>query len=102
MIISFFMLTFSSIQGENKGFLVCKKKMGTSPEALCCFCPAPFKQFVEYVVNLKFDEEPNYAKYISLFDGIIGPNPDIRPINTEGARKVFFEFNYFNILKLCL
>ncbi|KAL0311934.1 UNVERIFIED_CONTAM: Casein kinase-like protein HD16 [Sesamum radiatum] len=50
------------------------------------------RQFVEYVVNLKFDEEPNYAKYISLFDGIVGPNPDIRPINTEGAQKVFLEF----------
>ncbi|KAG6384324.1 hypothetical protein SASPL_155870 [Salvia splendens] len=74
-------------QGENKGFLVCKKKMGTSPEALCCFCPAPFKQFVEFVVNLKFDEEPNYAKYISLFDGIIGPNPDIRPQSTLKPKK---------------
>ncbi|MFQ6639090.1 hypothetical protein Gotur_015186 [Gossypium turneri] len=78
-------LPWQGYQGENKGFLVCKKKMSTSPEALCCFCPAPFKQFVEHVVNLKFDEEPNYAKYISLFDGIVGPNPDIRPINTEGA-----------------
>lgn len=72
---------------------MCKKKMATSPESLCCFCPSPFKQFVEYVVNLKFDEEPNYAKYISLFDGIVGPNPDIRPINTEGAQKVFFELS---------
>lgn len=62
--------------------------MATSPETLCCFCPAPFRQFVEYVVNLKFDEEPNYAKYISLFDGVVGPNPDIRPINTDGAQKV--------------
>lgn len=62
--------------------------MATSPETLCCFCPQPFRQFVEYVVNLKFDEEPNYAKYISLFDGIVGPNPDIRPINTDGAQKV--------------
>lgn len=71
--------------------------MATSPEALCCFCPQPFRQFVEYVVNLKFDEEPNYAKYISLFDGIVGPNPDIRPINTEGAQKVllmFFQLGY--------
>lgn len=79
-------------QGDNKGFLVCKKKMATSPEALCCFCPQPFRQFVEYVVNLKFDEEPNYAKYISLFDGIVGPNPDIRPINTDGAQKVLLMF----------
>lgn len=62
--------------------------MSTSPDALCCFCPIPFRLFVEYVVNLKFDEEPNYAKYISLFDGIVGPNPDIRPLNTEGAQKV--------------
>ena len=62
--------------------------MATSPETLCCFCPQPFRQFVEYVVNLKFDEEPNYAKYISLFDGIVGPNPYIRPINTDGAQKV--------------
>uniref|UniRef100_A0A803NZ61 non-specific serine/threonine protein kinase n=1 Tax=Cannabis sativa TaxID=3483 RepID=A0A803NZ61_CANSA len=81
-------LPWQGYQGDNKGFLVCKKKMATSPENLCCFCPQPFRQFVEYVVNLKFDEEPNYAKYISLFDGIIGPNPDIRPINTEGAQKL--------------
>ncbi|KAF8407093.1 hypothetical protein HHK36_006218 [Tetracentron sinense] len=81
-------LPWQGYQGENKGFLVCKKKMATSPETLCSFCPQPFRQFVEYVVNLKFDEEPNYAKYISLFDGIVGPNPDIRPINTDGAQKV--------------
>lgn len=62
--------------------------MATSPETLCCFCPQPFRQFVDYVVNLKFDEEPSYAKYISLFDGIVGPNPNIRPINTDGAEKV--------------
>lgn len=68
--------------------------MATSPETLCCFCPAPFRQFVEYVVNLKFDEEPNYAKYISLFDGIVGPNPDIRPINTDGAQKVLHSLLY--------
>ncbi|KAF7814226.1 casein kinase 1-like protein HD16 [Senna tora] len=81
-------LPWQGYQGENKGFFVCKKKMGTTPEALCCFCPQPFKLFVEHVVNLKFDEDPNYAKYISLFDGIVGPNPDIRPINTEGAQKL--------------
>ncbi|XP_068636368.1 casein kinase 1-like protein HD16 [Aristolochia californica] len=83
-------LPWQGYQGENKGFLVCKKKMATSPETLCCFCPVPFRQFVEYVVNLKFDEEPNYAKYISLFDGIVGPNPDIRPINTDGAQKLIY------------
>ncbi|CAA0821324.1 Protein kinase family protein [Striga hermonthica] len=87
-------LPWQGYQGENKGFLVCKKKMATSPEALCCFCPAPFRQFVEYIVGLKFDEEPNYAKYISLFDGIVGPNPDIRPINTEGAQKLIYQVGH--------
>uniref|UniRef100_A0A7N0ZXA8 non-specific serine/threonine protein kinase n=1 Tax=Kalanchoe fedtschenkoi TaxID=63787 RepID=A0A7N0ZXA8_KALFE len=83
-------LPWQGYQGENKGFLVCKKKMGTSPEALCCFCPQPFRQFVEHVVNLKFDEQPDYAKYVSLFDGIVSLNPDVRPINTEGAQKLIY------------
>jgi hypothetical protein len=62
--------------------------MATSPEMLCCFCPPPLKQFLEIVVNMKFDEEPNYSKLISLFESLIGPNPAIRPINTDGAQKV--------------
>ncbi|XP_075505197.1 casein kinase 1-like protein HD16 [Primulina tabacum] len=87
-------LPWQGFQGENKGFLVCKKKMATSQEALCCFCPQPFKLFVDYVVNLKFDEEPNYARYISLFDGIVGPNPEIRPINTDGAQKLICQVGH--------
>ncbi|KAL8098940.1 casein kinase 1-like protein HD16 [Apium graveolens] len=87
-------LPWQGYQGENKGFLVCKKKMGTSPEVLCNFIPDSFKLFVEYVVNLKFDEEPNYAKYISLFDGIIAPNPDIRPINTDGAQTLIHQVGH--------
>ncbi|GJM95018.1 hypothetical protein PR202_ga11710 [Eleusine coracana subsp. coracana] len=74
--------------GDNKSFLVCKRKMGTSPENLCGICPQPFKQFLDSVVNMKFDEEPNYSKLISLFNCLIGPNPSSRPINTDGAQKV--------------
>lgn len=84
-------LPWQGYQGDNKSFLVCKKKMGTSPDVLCCFCPPPLKQFVEIVVNMKFDEEPNYSKLISLFDGLIGPNPSIRPINTDGAQKIIYQ-----------
>lgn len=80
-------LPWQGYQGDNKGFLVCKKKMATSPEMLCCFCPQPFKQFLEMVVNMKFDEEPNYGKLVVLFDSILGPNPAVRPINTDGAQK---------------
>lgn len=62
--------------------------MAISPEEICCLCPAPFKHFVEYVVNLKFDEQPDYAKCISLLDAIISPSLVIRPLNTESAMKV--------------
>ncbi|KAJ0960214.1 hypothetical protein J5N97_001957 [Dioscorea zingiberensis] len=66
-----------SRKGDNKSFLVCKKKMATSPEM----------QFLEIVVNMKFDEEPNYSKLISLFEGLIGTNPAVRPLKIDGAQK---------------
>ncbi|KAF0907865.1 hypothetical protein E2562_022269 [Oryza meyeriana var. granulata] len=80
-------LPWQGYQGDTKSFLVCKKKMATSPEMLCCFCPPPFKQFLDIVTNMKFDEEPNYAKLISLFDGLIEV-PASRPIRIDGALKV--------------
>lgn len=79
-----------NLQGDNKSFLVCKKKMATSPELMCCFCPAPFKQFLEAVTNMRFDEEPNYSKLISLFDSLIEPCTPLRPIRIDGALKVVF------------
>ncbi|ONK65042.1 uncharacterized protein A4U43_C07F32880 [Asparagus officinalis] len=81
-------LPWQGYQGDNKSFLVCKKKMATSPELLCCFCPSPFKNFLEIVTNMKFDEEPNYSKLISLFDSLIEPCTPLRPIRIDGALKV--------------
>ncbi|KAI7735410.1 hypothetical protein M8C21_033011, partial [Ambrosia artemisiifolia] len=81
-------LPWQGYQGDNKSFLVCKKKMATSPEMMCCFCPAPFKHFLEAVTNLKFDEEPNYSKLISLFESLIEPVTSLRPIRIDGALKV--------------
>ncbi|KAL4325535.1 hypothetical protein GQ457_11G010370 [Hibiscus cannabinus] len=81
-------LPWQGYQGDNKSFLVCKKKMSTSPELMCCFCPAPFKQFLEVVTNMKFDEEPNYAKLISIFESLIEPCTALRPIRIDGALKV--------------
>ena len=49
-------LPWQGYQGDNKGFLVCKKKMATSAEVLCRYVPAAFKTFMEAVINLKFDE----------------------------------------------
>ncbi|RVW47564.1 Casein kinase 1-like protein HD16 [Vitis vinifera] len=81
-------LPWQGFIGENKGFLVCKKKMATSPEMLCCLCPPPFQQFLEMVTNMRFDEEPNYIKLISLFDNSIGSIASLRPIRIDGALKV--------------
>lgn len=47
---------------------------------------------------MKFDEEPNYSKLISLFDSMLGPNPALRPINTEGAQKVMMMVLFRDIL----
>ncbi|KAF4351145.1 hypothetical protein F8388_004675 [Cannabis sativa] len=80
-------IALNDMQGENKSFLVCKKKMAISPELMCCFCPTPFKQFLEAITNMKFDEEPNYAKLISYFDSLIEPIVPLRPIRIHGALK---------------
>ncbi|MCL7039950.1 hypothetical protein MKW94_010888 [Papaver nudicaule] len=81
-------LPWQGYQGDNKSFLVSKKKMATSSELLCCFCPPPFKLFLEIVTNMKFDEEPNYMKLIALFDTLIEPCTPLRPIRIDGALKV--------------
>nr|XP_040246029.1 casein kinase 1-like protein HD16 [Aegilops tauschii subsp. strangulata] len=80
-------LPWQDCQGDNKSFLVCKKKMETSPEVLCRSYPAPFKHFLEMVTTMKFEEEPKYQKLISLFDDLI-ERPASRPIRIDGALEV--------------
>ncbi|KAK2417061.1 casein kinase protein HD16 [Trifolium repens] len=81
-------LPLQGYQGDNKSFLVCKKTMSTSTELMCCFCSAPFKLFIEAITNMRFDEEPNYSKLVSLFDSQIEPCTPLRPISIDGALKV--------------
>ncbi|KAK9908618.1 hypothetical protein WJX75_000528 [Coccomyxa subellipsoidea] len=80
-------LPWQGYQGDNKGFLVCKKKMATSADLLCRYTPPAFRQFTEAVVNLKFDEEPKYTAYVALFEPLCGPGPQ-RPILLEEKPKV--------------
>lgn len=79
-------LPWQGYQGDNKGFLVCKKKMATSPEVLCRYSPPAFRRFTEAVINLKFDDEPKYSAYMSLFEPLCGPPGPSRPlmIGTDG------------------
>lgn len=46
---------------------------------------------------MKFDEEPNYSKLISLFECLIGSDPAIRPVNTDGAQKVILTHFLFSL-----
>ena len=80
-------LPWQGYQGDNKGYLVCKKKMNTSAHDLCKFCPQGFRQFTEAVINLKFDEDPKYSYYVSLLEPLCGPAPN-RPVRLEGLVKV--------------
>ena len=59
-------------QGENKGFMVCKTKMGTSAEQLCRAVSEPFRIFTDAVISLSFEEEPAYAALRALFEPLLG------------------------------
>ena len=61
--------------------------MATSADLLCKYAPPAFRQFTEAVVNLKFDEEPKYTAYVSLFEPLCGPGP-ARPILLEEKARV--------------
>lgn len=67
---------------------MCKQKMGNSSEMLSSSLPSVFREFLDCAFLLKFDEEPDYARYISIFDGIVDPDPSTRPIITKSAEKV--------------
>jgi serine/threonine protein kinase len=81
-------LPWQGFQGEHKGFLVCKKKMSLSPDALCSELPDPFRQFLQAVMNLRFDEEPAYQEMAQLFEPLISHDPNNRPLNTNGMERV--------------
>lgn len=70
------------MQGENKGFMVAKTKMGTSLDRLCNRFSPPFKQFLEYAISLSYKEEPNYRACQALFEPLLGP-PHSRPVAVD-------------------
>jgi len=81
-------LPWQGYQGENKGYLVCRKKMQTSADQLCRYCPPAFKQFTEAVINTKFDEEPKYALYRHWFLQLTQSAPAARPLYLDGLALV--------------
>jgi len=80
-------LPWQGYQGENKGYLVCKKKMATSAESLCRYSPPCFRQYMEAVINMKFDEEPKYAQLAGLFNDLITASPEL-PIDVKKGQAI--------------
>ena len=78
---------FLGVQGEDKGFQVCRKKMATSAEVLCNYNPPEFCKFTEAVLEMKFDEDPKYAALIALFEPILAGCVH-KPICVDSAIKV--------------
>lgn len=52
---------------DNKLEKIAEKKKEIPLEQLCKDLPSEFSQFLTSVRNLKFDEQPNYSEYRSLF-----------------------------------
>lgn len=78
--------TLLCAQGQNKGYWVARKKMATSAEMLCRLTQTAFREFTDSVMNAKFEEEPNYARYIAMFEPLV--NVPERPLVVENALKV--------------
>lgn len=70
------------MQGENKGFMVCKTKMGTSAEQLCRMVSEPFRRFTDAVISLSFEEAPAYSALRAVFEPLLGPAA-MRPIAVD-------------------
>jgi len=49
---------------------VLQMKVETTVDELCEGCPGQFKQYMNYVRNLSFDQKPNYRHLRNLFEGL--------------------------------
>ncbi len=63
-----------------------RKKMATSAEMLCRLSQPAFREFTDSVMNAKFEDEPNYARYIAMFEPLV--NVPERPLVVDNALKV--------------
>ncbi|GAX84656.1 hypothetical protein CEUSTIGMA_g12077.t1 [Chlamydomonas eustigma] len=79
-------LPWQGFQGANKGFQVCRKKMGTGSDLLCQRVNSAFQEFTDAVINLKFEEDPPYQKFMALFEPLL--NTPERPLQVEVPSKV--------------
>lgn len=74
------------MQGDDKGYQVCKKKMDLNADKLCKpEWPEAFSRFTQSVLALRWDEEPKYSAYMALFKPFTG-NAASRPITLHLAK----------------
>lgn len=81
-------LPWQGYGGDNKGYLVARKKMSLGSSHVAAQRNEAFKLFFDAVVNLKFEEEPPYPAYIKLFEPLLGIAGPSRPLQVETAIEV--------------
>uniref|UniRef100_A0A7S0YK24 non-specific serine/threonine protein kinase n=1 Tax=Polytomella parva TaxID=51329 RepID=A0A7S0YK24_9CHLO len=64
-------LPWQGYMGTNKSYWVGRKKANCSAELLCRGCDIAFQEFADCVLNLRFEDVPNYARYISFFEHLV-------------------------------
>jgi casein kinase I family protein HRR25 len=57
-------------QKSEKYSKIREMKMTIEPEKLCEGLPEEFKDYIELVKNLEFEEEPDYIRYINMFNDL--------------------------------
>jgi len=78
-------------------------KMSLEPEKLCEDLPDEFKEYIESVKNLEFEEEPDYGKYINMFNELFQKKEYIKDYmydwveeTKKNSSKNFKETSMFN------
>lgn len=56
---------------DSKRQQVAAKKAATGTKQLCRGLPQPFEAFTQAVVNLRYDEEPEYGKHVAMFQPLL-------------------------------
>lgn len=59
---------------ENCYKKICQRKLTTSTEALCYRLPSEFKDYINYVKGLRFEEEPDYEYLRGLLKSVLSRN----------------------------
>lgn len=71
------------IDKDKKYRNISKLKKNTSTTSLCSGLPIEFKSYMDYSLNLKFDDKPNYAKLRLMFKNLMKKKGFVYDLNFD-------------------